>query len=62
MAVEISITRWFTGNPPFTSWGSILFIRSDNPASLQAHAKMGMTIMAMFDLNGRKHVVLSYWG
>ena len=40
----------------------ILFIRRDNPASLQAHKKMGMTEVATFEFNGQDHVVLSYWG
>ena len=40
----------------------ILFIRRDNPASLQAHAKMGMSMMGMFTFNGQEHAVLSYWG
>ena len=40
----------------------ILFIRRDNPASLQAHAKMGMSERATFTFNDREHAVLSYWG
>ncbi|MDE2343529.1 MAG: N-acetyltransferase [Betaproteobacteria bacterium] len=40
----------------------ILFIRSDNPASLRAHEKMGMAEVASFGFNGQDHVVLSYWG
>lgn len=40
----------------------ILFIRSDNPASLRAHEKMGMAEVATFGFNGQDHAVLSYWG
>ena len=40
----------------------ILFIRSDNAASLRAHAKMGMREVAGFVFNGLDHVVLSFIG
>jgi predicted GNAT superfamily acetyltransferase len=40
----------------------ILFIRRDNPASLRAHAKMGMREVAGFVFGGQEHVVLSYVG
>jgi L-amino acid N-acyltransferase YncA len=40
----------------------ILFIRRDNPASLRAHAKMGMTEVAEFAHDGAVHAVLSYVG
>ena len=40
----------------------ILFIRSDNSASLRAHTKMGMREVATFMVNGLEHVVLSYVG
>jgi L-amino acid N-acyltransferase YncA len=40
----------------------ILFIRRDNPASLRAHAKMGMTEVAEFAHDGAVHAVLSYIG
>jgi predicted GNAT superfamily acetyltransferase len=40
----------------------ILFIRRDNPASLRAHAKMGMTEVAEFVHDGAVHAVLSYIG
>jgi len=40
----------------------ILFIRRDNPASLRAHAKMGMHEVAGFVFNGNDYVVLSYAG
>lgn len=43
-------------------WEGILFIRRDNPASLQAHAKMDMNEVAAFSFNGQEHAVLSYWG
>lgn len=38
----------------------ILFIRRDNPASLRAHAKMGMQEVAGFVFNGYDYVALSY--
>jgi hypothetical protein len=38
----------------------ILFIRRDNPASLRAHAKMGMQEVAGFVFNANDYVVLSY--
>ncbi|HEX3210633.1 MAG TPA: hypothetical protein VHQ91_14695, partial [Geminicoccaceae bacterium] len=40
----------------------ILFIRRDNPASLRAHAKLGMTEVAEFVHDGAVHAVLSYVG
>jgi L-amino acid N-acyltransferase YncA len=40
----------------------ILFIRRDNPASLRAHARMGMTEVAEFTHDGALHAVLSYIG
>jgi predicted GNAT superfamily acetyltransferase len=40
----------------------ILFIRRDNPASLRAHAKMGMREVAGFAFNGNDYVALSYVG
>jgi predicted GNAT superfamily acetyltransferase len=40
----------------------ILFIRRDNPASLRAHARMGMREVAGFVFNGSDYVVLSYVG
>jgi predicted GNAT superfamily acetyltransferase len=40
----------------------ILFIRCDNPASLRAHANMGMHEVAGFVFNGNDYVVLSYVG
>jgi predicted GNAT superfamily acetyltransferase len=40
----------------------ILFIRRGNPASLRAHAQMGMTEVAEFVQNGVVHAVLSYIG
>jgi predicted GNAT superfamily acetyltransferase len=40
----------------------ILFIRRDNPASLRAHAKMGMHDVAGFIFGGIDYVVLSYVG
>jgi len=39
----------------------VLFIRRDNPASLRAHAKMGMHEVASF-VNRSDYVVLSYIG
>lgn len=40
----------------------ILFIRSDNTASLRAHAKMEMRQVAVFDHGGRTMLVLAYVG
>lgn len=40
----------------------ILFIRRDNPASLRAHAKMGMHEVANFVFEGTDHVVLAFIG
>ena len=40
----------------------ILFIRRDNPASLRAHARMGMHEVAGFVFNGNDYVALSYVG
>lgn len=40
----------------------ILFIRRDNPASLRAHAKMGMREVGSFVFGGRDHVILAYIG
>ena len=40
----------------------ILFIRRDNPASLRAHASMGMHEVAGFVFNGNDYVALSYVG
>jgi predicted GNAT family acetyltransferase len=40
----------------------VLFIRRDNPASLRAHAKMGMHEVAGFLFEGNDYVVLSYVG
>ena len=40
----------------------ILFIRSDNTASLRAHAKMGMRRVAVFEHGGATMLVLAYLG
>lgn len=40
----------------------ILLIRHDNAASLNAHARMGMSKVAGFTLNGSVFVVLAYTG
>jgi predicted GNAT superfamily acetyltransferase len=40
----------------------ILFIRRDNPASLRAHAKMGMREVAGFVFNDNEYLALSYVG
>ena len=40
----------------------ILFIRRDNPASLRAHARMGMREVAGFVFNGNDFVALSHVG
>ena len=38
----------------------VLFIRRDNPASLRAHARMGMREVAEFTHGGAAFAVLSY--
>ncbi len=38
---------------------AILFIRDDNPRSLQAHLRLGMREVARFDLGGKVFIVLS---
>jgi predicted GNAT superfamily acetyltransferase len=40
----------------------VLFIRSDNAASLRAHAKMGMRQVASFEHGGAEIFVLAYVG
>jgi RimJ/RimL family protein N-acetyltransferase len=40
----------------------VLFIRSDNAASIRAHAKMGMRQVATFTFNDASILVLSYVG
>ena len=40
----------------------ILFVRQDNPASLKAHARMGMHEVARFDFRGMVHAVFAYHG
>jgi L-amino acid N-acyltransferase YncA len=40
----------------------VLFIRSDNAASLRAHAKMGMRQVASFEHGGARLLVLTYVG
>jgi L-amino acid N-acyltransferase YncA len=40
----------------------ILFIRRDNPASLRAHARMGIREVAAFTHGGASFAVLSYIG
>jgi L-amino acid N-acyltransferase YncA len=40
----------------------VLFIRSDNAASLRAHAKMGMRQVASFEHGGAEILVLAYVG
>ena len=40
----------------------VLFIRSDNEASLLAHRKLGMDEVARFDLDGMGFTVFSYVG
>lgn len=40
----------------------VLFIRSDNTASLRAHAKMGMRQVASFEHGGAALLVLAYVG
>jgi hypothetical protein len=38
---------------------AILFIKADNPRSLRAHGRLGMTIVASFTLQGEVFMVLS---
>jgi predicted GNAT family acetyltransferase len=40
----------------------VLFIRSDNAASLRAHAKMGIRQVASFEHAGATMLVLAYDG
>lgn len=40
----------------------VLFIRSDNEASLSAHQRMGMREVGKFELNGADFAVFSYLG
>jgi predicted GNAT superfamily acetyltransferase len=40
----------------------VLFIRSDNAASIRAHAKMGMRQVATFEHDGAAMLVLTYVG
>ncbi|WP_153101119.1 GNAT family N-acetyltransferase [Paraburkholderia hayleyella] len=40
----------------------VLFIRTDNEASLRAHRRMGMQEVARFELNGADFAVFSYIG
>jgi ribosomal protein S18 acetylase RimI-like enzyme len=40
----------------------ILFVRSDNTASLRAHAKMGMSEVAHFSFRDAAHTVFAYSG
>jgi len=40
----------------------VLFIRRDNPASLQAHTRMGMREVAGFAFGGIDHAILSFIG
>ena len=40
----------------------VLFIRTDNEASLRAHLKMGMKEVAGFSFNGSDYAVFSYIG
>lgn len=40
----------------------VLFIRSDNAASIRSHHKAGMRDVSRFSYGGTEHVVLSYVG
>jgi predicted GNAT superfamily acetyltransferase len=40
----------------------VLFIRSDNEASLKAHSRMGMSEVAVFQFNGSSFSVFSFVG
>jgi L-amino acid N-acyltransferase YncA len=41
---------------------AMLFVRADNPSSLQAHRKMGMQELGTFDSEGVPYVALTYSG
>jgi hypothetical protein len=41
---------------------AMLFVRADNPSSLQAHRKMGMRELATFDNEGVLYMALTYSG
>jgi ribosomal protein S18 acetylase RimI-like enzyme len=41
---------------------AMLFVRADNPSSLQAHRKMGMQELGIFDNEGVLYVALTYSG
>jgi L-amino acid N-acyltransferase YncA len=41
---------------------AMLFVRADNPSSLQAHRKMGMQELGTFDNEGVLYVALTYTG
>lgn len=41
---------------------AMLFVRTDNPSSLQAHRKMGMRELGTFDNDGVRYVALTYSG
>jgi ribosomal protein S18 acetylase RimI-like enzyme len=41
---------------------AMLFVRADNPSSLQAHRKMGMQELGTFDNEGVLYVALTYSG
>jgi hypothetical protein len=40
----------------------VLFVRADNPSSLQAHRKMGMRELGTFDNEGVRYMALTYSG
>ena len=41
---------------------AVLFVRADNPSSLQAHRKMGMRELGTFDNEGVRYMALTYSG
>ena len=41
---------------------ALLFVRADNPSSLQAHRKMGMRELGTFDNEGVRYMALTYSG
>ena len=41
---------------------AMLFVRADNPSSLQAHRKMGMRELGTFDNEGVRYMALTYSG
>ncbi|MBI0536456.1 N-acetyltransferase [Roseomonas sp. KE2513] len=52
-ALHAEARRYYPGRE------AVLFIRADNPRSLQAHLKLGMRVVGEFPFAGQRHLVLS---